>query len=271
MNDYGTTFRNYDDKESERQKNVDAFYKENHEKQSYAFVQKQREEWLKLDKDVMSIWDAAELLNELIDESDPDLDLPQIEHLLQTAEGCRSMYPDAEYDWFHLTGFIHDLGKVMSHKKFGELPQWAVVGDTFPVGCAYDKGIILSKYFEDNADFNKPEYRSKCGVYAKNCGLDNVVMSWGHDEYMYQVMKLNGCTLPLAAQYIVRYHSFYAWHTANAYDHLCNETDREMLFWVREFNKNDLYSKSTKTIDIGELKEYYTRLINKYFPAKLRW
>ena len=43
---------------------------------------------------------------------------------------CRADHPDD--DWFHLVGLIHDLGKVMAF--FGE-PQWAVVGDTFPVGC----------------------------------------------------------------------------------------------------------------------------------------
>jgi len=34
----------------------------------------------------MSIWECIELLNEFVDESDPDLDEPQIEHLLQSAE-----------------------------------------------------------------------------------------------------------------------------------------------------------------------------------------
>lgn len=38
-----------------------------------------------------------------------------------------------------------DLGKVLLHPSFGELPQWAVVGDTFPVGCAFDKSIVHNK------------------------------------------------------------------------------------------------------------------------------
>lgn len=53
----------------------------------------------------MSIWECCELLNEVVDESDPDLDEPQIEHLLQTAEAIRRDYPDE--DWLHLTGLIH--------------------------------------------------------------------------------------------------------------------------------------------------------------------
>lgn len=38
-----------------------------------------------------------------------------------------------------------DLGKVLLHPSFGELPQWAVVGDTYPVGCAFDESIVHHK------------------------------------------------------------------------------------------------------------------------------
>ena len=66
--------------------------------------------WLKFDKCKMNIRNALEKLNELIDESDPDSNLPNIVHAFQTAEKIRSDHPDE--DWFHLTGLIHDLGKV---------------------------------------------------------------------------------------------------------------------------------------------------------------
>ncbi len=35
------------------------------------------------------IWDAMEALNNLIDSSDPDLELPNIQHLFQSAEAMR--------------------------------------------------------------------------------------------------------------------------------------------------------------------------------------
>ena len=41
--------------------------------------------------------------------------------LLQTAERLRKDFP--EHGWLHLTGLIHDLGKIMA--MYGE-PQWAV-------------------------------------------------------------------------------------------------------------------------------------------------
>lgn len=66
-----------------------------------------REEYGKLNKAEMGIWECCELLNEVVDDSDPDLDEPQIEHLLQTAEAIRKDYPDQ--DWLHLTALIHGI------------------------------------------------------------------------------------------------------------------------------------------------------------------
>lgn len=96
--------RDYD-AESERRKSVEEFYRVNHIGQTVEFVRKMREEYGKLNRTEMSIWECCELLNEFIDESDPDMDEPQIEHLLQTAEAIRKDYPDE--DWLHLTGLIH--------------------------------------------------------------------------------------------------------------------------------------------------------------------
>lgn len=67
-------------------------------------------EWLQFNKFKMTIKDALIKLNDLYDESDPDTDLPNIVHAFQTAEKVREAHPDL--DWFHLTGLIHDLGKV---------------------------------------------------------------------------------------------------------------------------------------------------------------
>lgn len=267
-NSFGHNFRDYD-VVSERQESVENFYRVNHINQTVDFVKKMREEYEKLDKIEMSIWESCELLNQIVDESDPDIDEPQIEHLLQTAEAIRKDYPNQ--DWLHLTALIHDLGKVLLHPSFGELPQWAVVGDTFPVGCAFDKSIVHSKYFVENPDYNNPTYNSKYGIYSKGCGLENVMMSWGHDDYMYLVAKENRTTLPSAGLFIIRYHSFYALHRSGAYTHLMNEEDVENLKWLKIFNKYDLYSKSKVRVDIEKVKPYYESLINKYFPAKLRW
>ncbi|CAI9100494.1 OLC1v1037613C5 [Oldenlandia corymbosa var. corymbosa] len=268
INAFGNDFRNYN-AETERQKSVEEFYRLQHINQTYDFVKRMREEYKKLDKAEMSIWECCVLLNEVVDDSDPDLDEPQIEHLLQTAEAIRKDYPNE--DWLHLTALIHDLGKVLCLPAFGGLPQWAVVGDTFPLGCAFDESIVHHKYFKQNPDIKNPAYSTKNGVYEEGCGLENVVMSWGHDDYMYLVAKENGTTLPPAALFVIRYHSFYPLHREGKYTHLMNEEDRECFKWLQIFNKYDLYSKSKVRVDVEKVKPYYLSLIEKYFPAKLRW
>ena len=84
---------------------MEEFYRVNHIRQTHEFVSRMRAEYGRLDRTEMDIWECIELLNEFIDDSDPDLDMPQIEHLLQTAEAIRKDYPDQ--DWLHLTGLIH--------------------------------------------------------------------------------------------------------------------------------------------------------------------
>ncbi|KAL0308539.1 UNVERIFIED_CONTAM: Inositol oxygenase 1 [Sesamum radiatum] len=205
-NAFGNSFRNYQ-QESLRRIMVEEFYRKNHTLQTYDFAMAKKEEHGRLNKAVMSVWECCELLNEYVDESDPDLDEPQIQHLLQTAEAIRRDYPDQ--DWLHLTALIHDLGKVLLHPAFGGEPQWCVVGDTFPLGCAFSDAIVHHKFFIGNPDSRNPDYNTKLGIYIDNCGLENVTMSWGHDEYMYLVAKGNNTTLPPAALFIIRYHSFY--------------------------------------------------------------
>lgn len=251
-------YRNY---EAPARDTVKEFYRLNHTYQTYDFVQQKRAEFLKFSRKEMPVWGAMEYLNTLVDDSDPDIELDQLQHLLQTAEAIRA---DGHPDWFVLTGFIHDMGKVLC--LFGE-PQWAVVGDTFPVGCAHSDKIVYPEFFSANPDSTNPAYNTKYGIYEPHCGLDKVMMSWGHDEYLYQLTKNH---LPEPALYMIRYHSFYAQHRENAYDHLMSKHDHEMFDWVQKFNPYDLYSKSPVVPQASELRPYYEDLIAKYLPATIR-
>ncbi|XP_019620045.1 PREDICTED: inositol oxygenase-like isoform X1 [Branchiostoma belcheri] len=238
-----------------------------HTHQTVDFVRRKMEYWCKLDHAQMTMLECLEELNNLVDESDPDVDVPNIYHAFQTAESVREKHPDK--DWLQLTGLIHDAGKIMA--IWGE-PQWCVVGDTFPTGCLPAESVVFRhSSFQDNPDLKDPKFNTKLGMYEENCGLDKVLMSWGHDEYMYHVLKGNNTKLPEEALYVIRFHSFYPWHGSGDYDYLCNNKDREMLAWVKEFNKFDLYSKADELPDIEALKPYYQGLIDKYIPGKLRW
>ncbi len=252
-------YRNYDNPARDT---VRDFYRLNHRHQTYDFVRQKKQEFLPLDRRRMTVLEALDFLDTLVDDSDPDISLSQREHLLQTAEAIRA---DGHENWFVLVGLIHDLGKVLC--LFGE-PQWAVVGDTFPVGCAFSARIVYPEFFSDNPDSHDARLRSPCGVYEEGCGLRNVHLSWGHDEYLYHVVK--DC-LPQPALYMIRYHSFYAWHREGEYSHLLDEHDRRMLPWVQKFNPYDLYSKSPLRPDWDRLRPYYAALIDKYLPGQMRW
>ena len=252
-------FRQYDAQTPPR---VAEFYRQNHENMTVEYVLAKEAEYFSLNKGQKTIWEAAEFLNRLVDDSDPDTDLTQIEHLLQTSEAMRR---DDLPRWMILTGFIHDLGKCLC--LYGE-PQWGVVGDTYPVGCAWSEHIVYHQYFFNNPDRLVPRYQDKYGIYEPHCGLENLHMSFGHDGYIGEVMKPY---LPDEALYMLRFHSFYPWHKHGAYDHLCNDKDRSMKEWVLKFNRYDLYSKGHAKPDMARLKPYYDDLFAEFLPPTMAW
>ena len=139
---------------------------EQHAKQTVAFNIRARVAFRSTTRARMSIWAAMEMLNTLQDDSDPDTELSQIEHLLQTAEAMRR---DGKPDWMQVVGLTHDLGKLLHF--FGSEGQWDVVGDTFVVGCKFDERIIYPGTFEANPDSKDPVYSTKNGVYKVSPSL----------------------------------------------------------------------------------------------------
>lgn len=252
-------FRIYDESTPEYVKEL---YYLNHTKQTVDFVKSKRNEYLNLDHAQMGIWEALDLLDAVVDESDPDIHLSQTYHAFQTAEALRR---DGQPRWLILTGLIHDMGKMLN--VFGE-PQWAVVGDIFPVGCAYSDRVIFPQYFKQNPDGQVPLYQTKFGIYTPHCGFDELLMSWGHDEYFYQVVK---DYLPPEVSYIIHYHSFYAAHRDGGYEYFMSDYDREMLPWLQLFSQYDLYSKEDEEMDVELLRPYYEELVREFLPITLNW
>ena len=261
-------------KEFRDYKNVQDVIKENYKlnriNQTYSHVKNMHKNYLHFShKYKIFIWDAFFALNDFIDISDPDVSLPNSHHAFQTAEAIRK---DNHPDWMQLVGLIHDLGKIMYLKGCDEdgtsiNKQWGIVGDTFIVGCKIPDSIIFSEFNELNKDMKNEKFNTKNGIYKQNCGLKNTLCSWGHDEYLYQVLKYNKCRLPEEALYIIRYHSLYVHHTKHAYEYLMDDEDINNLELLKIFNKYDLYTKSEKTYNINEMKLYYDKLIKKYFHS----
>ena len=244
-------------------------YKEMHENQTYEWVGEKLEEYsFKNHRKTYTISYVLKKMDQFIDPSDPDVELPNSIHCYQTAERIRRIHPK-NYT-LQLCGLIHDLGKILF--EFGE-PSWAVVGDTYPLGCKIAENIVYRDTFENCPDQKNELFKSKYGIYEKNCGIGNLRMSFGHDEYLYRVLEANSSRHYLPEKYwnIIRFHSFYPWHTYNEYRYFMNENDEEMLNDIIDFNSYDLYSKEDCTEITEEINDYYHCLLLQYFPNPLRW
>ena len=268
---------------SPRQAVVLDHYQQMRQKQTVEFVRRMQTKYsFSSPRCTMTIAEAFHALTEYVDCSDPDLSLPNIIHSYQTAEAIRKA---GKPDWMQLVGLIHDMGKIMylwgtpedGQQGTADGRQWALGGDTFVVGCALPDCCVFPEFNKLNPDSTNELYSTQNGMYQPGCGLSNVLFAYGHDEYLFQMLKANNCTLPEEAMYMVRFHSAYPWHTGRAYQHLEDAHDREMMPHVLEFNKFDLYTKD----ELGQLSReeadtlwpYYEGLIAKYFPDPtfLKW
>ena len=185
----------------------------------------------------------------------------------------KELYPNLEWDWLILVGLIHDLGKVLALPEWESLNQWFVVGDTFPVGIKLDTGIIFYELSDKYTD--SILYPGEFGSYSLNIGLDNLIFSFSHDNYLFDILN-NQSKLPFEALYIIKYHSFYPWVNPKvgfmrSYQNLVSENDWYHLPLLKMFQKADLYSKDENIPDIDKIKPYYKLLIDKYIPGKINW
>ena len=276
-------FRVYD--ESSSLPRVIEHYRNMRQSQTVAFYRRMEE---KFDfqngnyRKLMTVEEAFEELEHYIDASDPDLDLPNKLHLLQTAEGIRRA---GHPDWFVLVGLLHDMGKIMflwgnsedgldGYSPHGQ--QWALGGDTFVVGCQIPEDAVVFPQFNDlNPDMHDPRYQTPNGMYEPHCGLDNLCFAWGHDEYMYRMLVANNTSIPKEGLDMIRYHSAYPMHDKGAYRHLLKESDEGRLEWIRLFNRFDLYTKDGGNDirdEIDKLWPIYVELLEKYgLGGKLKW
>lgn len=126
----------------------------------------------------------------------------------------------------------------------GQKKQFGMVGDVFVVGCALPEECVYPEFNQLNPDMQDPRYNTKNGIYEVGCGLQNLQLAWGHDEYLYQVLKNHkGNKLPEQGMWMIRYHSFYPWHSGGAYKHFLAPGDNEILKAIKDFNRYDLYTK----------------------------
>ena len=265
-------FRNYDKITIDQ--NIKKTYEKSRTYQTFDYVNNMKKKYLNFSHK-FKLKDVFKKLENFVDISDPDITLPNFYHGIQTAEAIRL---DGHPDWLQLVGLIHDIGKIIYLWGCDEdgtslKEQWGIVGDTFIIGCKIPDKIVYPEFNNLNLDSNNPKYNTLYGIYKKYCGLDNVICSWGHDEYLYQVLLQNKDCHKISEQSmnIIRYHSFYPWHTSGEYKFFMNEQDSKTLEDVNHFNQFDLYSKEDDSYISDEIKKYYDNVLDEFFISEMQF
>jgi inositol oxygenase len=267
-------FRNYQDCD----KRVEKLYRLQRQNQHYDYAGYMIDKYCRFEEEGY-FWDLFEKAG-IMDVSDPDLEngVSNTYHFWQAAEGIRKA---GLPDWMQVVGLVHDMGKLLCSKPYAcnedgtsVTSQWGVVGDTFITGTEIPNSVVFPDFNSLNVDHQRG---MMLDFYKNGCGLDQMRSSFGHDEYMYRLLKINGVKLPDQAYAMIRYHSMYAWHQGGSYLNFENTKDRQMKPWVRLFNQYDLYTKVDDKEKLDslderietEFKPYYTKLLEKYFPEGL--
>ena len=258
---------------AENQAAQELMYRLNHARQTFDFVTKQVRSNQSLARCQMDIWSALDMLNGLReyeavltgDENlDPDMSL--VDHAFQSAALSRQAFPEEE--WMPLVGLVHGLGKLLAHEKFGSQQQWAICGETFPVGCRFSSAIVHANYFSANPDRRKKQFSTALGIYQPNCGFRSVFMSWSGAEYLYMLLALNKTQLPREALWLLRYQKFRAvTRPGRPYHELMCDFDVAMLPKLEKFVDLIQYKRRDIVFDRDELKQHCDGLIKKYFPS----
>jgi len=184
-----------------------------------------------------------------------------------------------------LCGLLHDLGKVLYMKGCAKdgtdaKTQFAVVGDTYPVNVKMQHDAIIFPEL--------PGHECSCratttAVPEPECGFGSLLFTFGHDEYLYQVLRHNARRRKIKIDdtagwdllYVIRFHSFYPWHQHKAYSEYADLTDRVALPLLQQFSRADLYTKHNDPLDPSRYKAYYDGLMRRYLgcgvDAGLEW
>ncbi|CAM9691045.1 unnamed protein product, partial [Phaeothamnion confervicola] len=204
--------------------------------------------------------------------------------LLLTADDLRAA---GQPDWMQLIGLLHGLGRVLC--TFSE-PQNGVTDEeracglaeyAWVVGAPMPPRIVAPTYNAGNADLADPRcQRQPAGMYEPGCGLDAVALTWTGPEYLWHVLRHNGCDgrLPPEAMAMLRYWPLEAWHAGGAYAALeaADGRDAAMRAGVQKF---DAARRATlrsvthrrRSANWEAAWAHLQPIVDKYAPGELQW
>ncbi|OWZ22181.1 Inositol oxygenase [Phytophthora megakarya] len=148
--------------------------------------------------------------------------------------------------------------------------EWMAKNSTWIVGERIPSSIEFSDLNELNSDHCNAEKGS--GNADKHCGLENIMLPWTPDEYLYRVLCLNTTTLPAEALDAIRFWSFKTWYEQDSFDDLCAPQDVDTKEWLSSLGKVACVSEDmVQMINTEDELPYYLQLADKYLPGTLQW
>ena len=262
-------FRQY----NEAPARVIEFYCRQHTELTYARASDLNYRFVSAPKRAYSLSELLRICDGIFDPSDPDLaageggegGISQTEHAYQVAEGALRAGLPLEYV---ALGMVHDLGKAAA--ALLGIDMTFLVGDTYPLGCPFEtEHITYGESLLNNEDGKNPLYNSGHGVYRRGCGFSSMLFT-GHDELIYHALRASDHRLPEWALYVLRFHSFYPWHTHGAYSAYADEVDHAYLPHLLEFNRCDLYTKCATPVSEERMREL-DEIVARFIPDGIQF
>lgn len=231
--------------------------------QGIAYVSKMREKYLRFQLCSMTIDKALHLTKHLLanpfsmsigDGACNGSRPPSVRTLLfHTAELARK---EGHPDWVQFVALIHGLAGALRCLKFDGSGifnledqeeedsdfDWTIPVDARVLGCKASRQSIFQEFRNLDPDKDDPRYNKNNGAYKKKVGLENVLMSWSTNEYMYHMLKHNDVMLPMEAYAILRLFPLVDWHKWGNHGLLANEDDEEVKPFVADIY--DLFQRS---------------------------
>ncbi|KAG7352877.1 myo-inositol oxygenase [Nitzschia inconspicua] len=207
--------------------------------QTVSFIKEMHRKYSDFDTCKLSILDALELARDLPADKYSGSDVSVRTLSFAMAEMARN---EGHPDWVQFVALVQTLGcllKIHNPFAFGETGKefdWTitgaesrVVGSKAPDCCAYVEFRRL------NPDEKDPQYSTYLGMYERNVGLENVLLNWSSNEYMYYMLKYNKVSLPEDAFKILKFIPLVDWHSRKQYRHFSTTDDEKVREPVVDF------------------------------------
>ncbi|TDH72087.1 hypothetical protein CCR75_000782 [Bremia lactucae] len=238
--------------------------------QTTAFVQAQYAKYGALQHARMSILKACKCVMELAGDSNRDTSWV-MKYMLASAGAVKQ---DGHPDWMQLLVFLRALGMVFLCWTDDEnavlrsisAQEWLRNISTWVVGERISSSIDFPELTELNADCSRRGKRDNALNQGK---VDDVLLTWTPDEYLYRVLSMNTTSLPVEALDIIRFWSFKA---SDSFNKASEPQDVDMMDWIASVGKiARVPEQVVQSICVNEELPYYLLLAEKYLPDALQW